>query len=88
MKSDIGRGSSEQTRFLVSRTAASRLAEAGDDRNLDRTMGVSPPPGARCVCLAEAPDAAVLGAFGNVGVAVAAVLARALVRSVVLLAVR
>ena len=39
-------------------------------------------------CLAEAPDAAVLGAFGDVGVAVAAVLARALVRSVVLLAVR
>jgi len=42
----------------MSRPAASpsHLAEVGDDRNLDQTMGVSPPPGAPFVCLAEAPD--------------------------------
>ena len=47
MRSDIGRNSSEETfqtkhSFIQSRAAASpsHLAEAGDDRNLDQTMGV------------------------------------------------
>ena len=39
-----GRHSSEETRFLTSRPAAStpHLPEAGDDRNLDQTMGAPP----------------------------------------------
>ena len=53
----MGRPPQKKTSFLLSRpaTSPSHLTEAGDDRNLDQTMGVQLPPGAPFMCLPEAP---------------------------------